>query len=105
MPAPVRFLPEYDNAVLSHADRSRYTPDDLAALATDGPVHGTALVDGSLAGHVVDGGRGRPRHDDRAPPARRRAADARRVGAEGERAAALPRAGRAAVDVRLVAVG
>src|ERR1044072_8685477 len=48
VPAPVRFLPEYDNAVLSHADRSRYTPDDLAALATDGPVHGTALVDGSI---------------------------------------------------------
>ena len=23
-PAPARLLPEYDNAVLSHADRSRY---------------------------------------------------------------------------------
>ena len=25
-PAPVRFLPEYDNVALSHADRRRYTP-------------------------------------------------------------------------------
>ena len=47
-PAPPRFLPEYDNAVLSHADRSRYLPDDLAQLATDGPVHGTVLDDGFL---------------------------------------------------------
>jgi hypothetical protein len=48
-PAPVRILPEYDNALLSHADRARYTPDDMAVLATDGPVHGTALVDGEIA--------------------------------------------------------
>jgi hypothetical protein len=48
-PAPARILPEYDNALLSHADRSRYTPDDVAALGTTGRVHGTALVDGSIA--------------------------------------------------------
>jgi hypothetical protein len=33
-PAPVRFLPEYDNLVLSHDDRSRFfNPADRAALA------------------------------------------------------------------------
>jgi hypothetical protein len=42
-------LPEYDNALLSHADRTRYTPEDMNLLATDGPVHGTALVDGDIA--------------------------------------------------------
>jgi hypothetical protein len=48
-PAPVRILPEYDNVLLSHADRSRYTPDDVGALATTARVGGTALVDGSIA--------------------------------------------------------
>ncbi len=46
VPAPARFLPEYDNVLLSHADRRRFTRDDAATLATDGPVHGTALSDG-----------------------------------------------------------
>ena len=89
-PAPVRFLPEYDNAVLSHADRSRYTPDDLAALAGDGPVHGTVLVDGMLAGTwAVAGGRDHRTLTVRHLPVPRR--DAEQIGAEGERAAALPR--------------
>ena len=47
-PAPVRLLPEYDNAVLSHADRSRYTPD--APFVVDLPVHGSVLHDGFLVG-------------------------------------------------------
>ena len=29
VPAPARFLPEYDNVLLSHADRSRFTRDDV----------------------------------------------------------------------------
>jgi hypothetical protein len=49
VPAPVRVLPEYDNALLSHQDRSRYLPVDPGPLATAGAVHGTALVDGAVA--------------------------------------------------------
>jgi hypothetical protein len=47
-PAPARLLPEYDNAVLSHADRSRYWPD--TPIVVDPPIHGTILHDGFLAG-------------------------------------------------------
>ena len=47
-PAPARLLPEYDNAVLSHADRSRYTPD--TPIVVDPPVHGSVLHDGFGAG-------------------------------------------------------
>ncbi len=45
-PAPVRFLPEYDNVLLSHADRSRFVADAPAFAAAGGPFKGTVLVDG-----------------------------------------------------------
>ena len=47
-PAPTRVLPEYDNALLSHADRSRFAaaPPAGAAVGPDVPVHGTVLHDG-----------------------------------------------------------
>jgi hypothetical protein len=43
-PAPVRFLPEYDNVLLSHADRSRF--DGRPGFDIPPPVKGTVLVDG-----------------------------------------------------------
>ena len=47
IPAPVRFLPEYDNVLLSHKDRSRFGPGVLGAFAqTRRPFKGTILVDG-----------------------------------------------------------
>ncbi len=48
VPAPVRFLPEYDNALLSHADRTRIIADgDRPFVFTrNGHVGGTVLVDG-----------------------------------------------------------
>jgi hypothetical protein len=49
-PAPVRFLAEYDNVVLSHADRSRVVADADHLLLNGGPGgwSGTVLVDGLL---------------------------------------------------------
>jgi hypothetical protein len=49
-PAPVRFLPEYDNLLLSHADPSRIiAPDHRAGLMTrNGIIPGTVLVDGTV---------------------------------------------------------
>jgi hypothetical protein len=51
-PAPPRFLPEYDNVLLSHADRSRFvSEDDRARLsAATGPAHGSVLSGGLLRG-------------------------------------------------------
>jgi hypothetical protein len=49
-PAPPRFLPEYDNVLLSHADRSRFGSDEERGplFAGHRAVHGTVLVDGLL---------------------------------------------------------
>jgi hypothetical protein len=48
VPAPVRFLPEYDNALLSHRDRSRFFVDDERARvgAHEERIKGTVLYDG-----------------------------------------------------------
>lgn len=48
VPAPIRLLPEYDNALLSHADRTRIIADgDRPFVFTrNGQVGGTVLVDG-----------------------------------------------------------
>ncbi len=47
LPAPVRFLPEYDNAVLSHADRLRIVASGTKPLTEVG--WGLVLVDGFAA--------------------------------------------------------
>ncbi|MGH2549868.1 MAG: winged helix DNA-binding domain-containing protein [Thermomicrobiales bacterium] len=51
-PAPVRFIPEYDNLLLSHADRSRIVADDMRRWfwTANGVVPGGLLADGRLVG-------------------------------------------------------
>jgi hypothetical protein len=48
VPAPVRFLAEYDNVTLSHADRSRVVGDEPLQPLQGGPGGwvGTVLIDG-----------------------------------------------------------
>ncbi|GAA0310428.1 winged helix DNA-binding domain-containing protein [Streptomyces turgidiscabies] len=56
-PAPPRFLPEFDNLLLSHADRTRVVPADLKGRTWSGnQAHRVLLVDGFLAGlwHFTD---------------------------------------------------
>jgi Winged helix DNA-binding domain len=51
-PAPPRFLPEYDNVLLSHADRARFvSPEQRQVLSRiDGRSNGTVLNDGFVFG-------------------------------------------------------
>ena len=58
-PAPVRFLPDYDNALLSHEDRSRIVPRlDWPELG-DNITAPVFLVDGFVAGIWKQRGKGR----------------------------------------------
>ena len=51
-PAPPRFLPEFDNLILSHADRARVIADDYrrAIASKNGMVPAAVLVDGFVRG-------------------------------------------------------
>ena len=51
-PAPVRYLPEYDNVLLGHADRSRFGADErVTALFGERPIGlGAILLDGIVRG-------------------------------------------------------
>jgi hypothetical protein len=96
-PVPVRFLPEYDNALLSHADRERIiAPDHREALFTRGAV----LVDGFVHGAwTIRTARGEATLDVE-PFAPLSAARGREVRSEAERLLAF--AGAAARKRRLV---
>src|SRR6185369_17790580 len=48
LPAPVRFLPQYDNVLLGHANRSRIVPAAAAALFDQEFHWSPVLVDGML---------------------------------------------------------
>jgi hypothetical protein len=52
VPAPVRFLPDYDNLLRAHADRTRVIADDdrRAMNRANGAAPGSVLVDGFVAG-------------------------------------------------------
>jgi hypothetical protein len=51
-PAPIRFLPKWDNLLLGFADRTRVLPEEYrkAVIAKNGDVAQTFLVDGVVAG-------------------------------------------------------
>ncbi|MFI8826126.1 winged helix DNA-binding domain-containing protein [Streptomyces sp. NPDC053431] len=57
-PAPPRFLPEFDNLLLSHADRTRVVPAEHRTRSWSGnQAHRVFLLDGFLAGiwHLDEG--------------------------------------------------
>jgi len=106
-PAPPRFLPEYDNVLLSHADRSRMIPDDgrPRLFAGNGGTQGTVLVDGLLrCTWKIVRSQGAATLTVTAEPALGPAlgpADAAAVRAEGARLLGFAAAGAEPRDVRL----
>ena len=101
-PAPPRFLPEYDNVLLSHADRSRVLADeDRVVLSRAGGVgYGSVLVDGfARAVWRVEGNALVVSH---LPLAKRTLAA---VAAEGRRLLRFLVGGAADHEVRVVALG
>jgi len=100
-PAPPRFLPEYDNLVLGHADRSRMLTDaHRKALWTKNGLLASALVDGTVAAtwKIV---RDRKRATLTIDPLRRISRkDRAALVAEGERLLAFTDPELAARDVR-----
>ena len=49
-PAPIRFLPQYDNVLLGHADRSRIIPEAVRGVTWPVVWVGPFLVDGLVSG-------------------------------------------------------
>ena len=94
--APVRFLPEYDNLLLSHADRSRFGPlVGTRLVGPRGPYKGAVLVDGEL--RAIFHPEGSTLVVDHAPL---RAAEARAVREEGARTSAFWLGGSGDVELR-----
>jgi hypothetical protein len=101
--APIRFLPEYDNLLLSHANRSRVVPDQrtVPLWPGNGASRGTLLVDGFWRanwGIVRDGARANLDIEVFQPLSRRHRAA---VAAEGRRLLAFAAAEAEPGDVRI----
>ena len=99
-PAPVRFLPEFDNVVLGYADRRRMMADEHRPIVCDGgATWPTVLVDGRVAAMWRFAGACL----EVTPLVRLGAADRAEVVVEGERLLAFARPGAADAKVRVLA--
>jgi hypothetical protein len=86
VPAPARFLPDFDNLVLAHADRTRVVADEhRRGLVTKNlRVRATFLVDGVVAGTWSIARKGKKATLTVAPFSPLRKRDAKELAAEGE---------------------
>ena len=85
-PAPVRFLPEFDNLVLAHADRTRLLDEQHRprVVTKNLRVKATFLVDGRVAGTWKSERKGKKATLALEPFVRLRKADAAALAREGE---------------------
>jgi Winged helix DNA-binding domain len=103
-PAPVRFLGEYDNVLLGHADRRRIIPEDFpwAAMLAPGRFVNNLLVDGVLRATWWIEREGKKRATLAIRPSGRLSrAERTEVGAEAERMLEFAAADAESRDVRL----
>jgi hypothetical protein len=98
-PAPIRFLPKWDNVLLAWADRRRILPEEYrrVVIGQNGDVAQTFLVDGFVAGTWQrDGVSGSRRSNRCRGPSETRSrtkhAGSRRGSADGERMRVVPQA-------------
>lgn len=104
-PAPPRFLPEYDNLLLSHADRTRFIPDGrrVPLPPGNGGRCGTLLLDGVFSGTwqiTSAGGAATLQVSPFAPPGKAAA-----IAAEGECLLAFAAADADSREVRIISAG
>jgi hypothetical protein len=101
-PAPVRFLPQYDNVTLGHADRSRIVPPAMVARPYTQLWVGSFLVDGQASGLWRIEDRGGPPRMELEVVRQVSAADRDALVTEGSRLLALLRPGGASDAVGFV---
>jgi hypothetical protein len=101
-PAPARLLPEFDNLVLAHADRTRLIDDEHRprVVAKNLRVKATFLVDGRVAGTWKSERKGRKAALELEPFGKLRKRDAKALADEGERLLAFMEPDAASVEVR-----
>jgi hypothetical protein len=103
LPAPVRFLPEYDNVFLGHADRRRIVSDERRRMSGLGVGPSTFLIDGFIAGTWRLVRDGRSATLKLAPLEALSAADRSALEAEGMALLGFLATDAAARDVQLIA--
>jgi hypothetical protein len=101
VPAPVRFLPEYDNALLGHADRGRIVFPETRPWTEGG--WGMVLVDGFTAARWKLEGAKDPTTLRVEPFRRLTRVERTAVSEEGARLAALLAEDTGSLDIRIVA--
>lgn len=107
VPVPVRFLPDYDNVLLAHADRSRIATEPWLRSRSgprNGQLPGTVLVDGLTAANwTISREKGRATITVE-PFARLSRGEADAIGEEARQLLAFTDPG-ATQDIRLLADG
>jgi Winged helix DNA-binding domain len=103
VPAPVRFLPEFDNLVLAHADRTRLLDDGHRPLVVTKNlrVKATFLVDGRVAGTWKSARKGKKASLALEPFGKLRKKDIKALTAEGEQLLRLVEEEAASFEVRV----